>query len=82
MTTPNGIARGYYENGNLEREMPCLNFKFDGLLKYYYEDGSLAREILAKEGKALEGYLYMQGSKKIKLTKKDFKELGFEYLGE
>ena len=36
-----GIAKRYYENGNLEYETPYKNGKKHGIEKWYYENGNL-----------------------------------------
>ena len=44
--------REYYKNGNLEREAPFKNGKYDGIVKWYNENGNLMREAPYKNDKA------------------------------
>jgi hypothetical protein len=46
----NGLAREYYENGQLKMEVSFNNGRENGLKRTWYEDGALAIEGTMKEG--------------------------------
>ncbi len=49
-----GLAKTYYENGNLKAELPYKDGVLEGLAKTYYENGNLAGEESYKNGKCEE----------------------------
>ena len=61
----------YYENGNLQAELPYLNDEIHGVLKYYTEDKKLLATINAQNNNYISGKCY---NDKV-LTDKDLKEI-------
>ena len=63
-----GLAKTYYENGNLKAELPYKDGVLEGLAKTYYENGSLQAEANCSQGKAVSGYLYDWEGNRTKMT--------------
>lgn len=49
------VETKYYENGNLECEIPFENGKRHGIEKWYYENGNLIKESLYENGELKTG---------------------------
>ena len=52
MTKQKAQQKWYYENGNLEFEIPYKNNKREGIVKVYFENGNLMAEIPHKNDEA------------------------------
>ena len=67
------IERRYYENGNLQHEIPYKNGLIHGLTKSYHKSGNIKFEAPYENGKkhGLEKYYYENGNIKYEILYKN-----------